>query len=73
MSGPSKYELGWRLGRSSVPRGVELWVPYDRTAGVYGPQCEGFRDSPGLSPSGLRPARFAAADRPPTQIERHGR
>ncbi len=34
-------DVGWRLGRSSVPRGVELWVPYDRTTGVYGPQGSG--------------------------------
>ena len=34
-------EAGWRLGRSSLPRGVELWVPYDRTTGVYGPQGSG--------------------------------
>ena len=33
--------IGWRLGRSSIPRGVELWVPYDRTTGVYGPQGSG--------------------------------
>jgi type IV secretion system protein VirD4 len=30
--------VGWRLGRST---GVELWVPYDRTTGVYGPQGSG--------------------------------
>ena len=41
MSGASTYDVGWRLGRSSVPRGVELWVPFDRTAGVYGPQGSG--------------------------------
>ena len=34
-------EIGWRLGKSTVPRGVELWVPYDRTTGVYGPQGSG--------------------------------
>jgi type IV secretion system protein VirD4 len=33
--------VGWHLGRSRVPRGVELWVPYDRTCGVYGPQGSG--------------------------------
>jgi len=33
--------VGWHLGRSKSPRGVELWVPYDRTAGVYGPQGSG--------------------------------
>ena len=34
-------EIGWRLGRSAIRGGVELWVPYDRTAGVYGPQGSG--------------------------------
>lgn len=34
-------QLGWRLGRSSTPRGVDLWVPYDRATGVYGPQGSG--------------------------------
>jgi hypothetical protein len=34
-------ELGWRLGRSAVPSGVDVWVPFDRTAGVYGPQGSG--------------------------------
>lgn len=41
MTGPDRTQTGWRLGRSSVPRGVELWVPYDRTTGVYGPQGSG--------------------------------
>lgn len=32
---------GWHLGRAgSLPR-VQLWVPYDRTTGVYGPQGSG--------------------------------
>ena len=34
-------DLGWRLGRSKVPVGVEVWVPFDRTVGVYGPQGSG--------------------------------
>jgi len=34
-------QVGWRLGRSQTPRGVELWVPFDRTCGVYGPQGSG--------------------------------
>ena len=34
-------QLGWRLGRSLAPRGVELWVRYDRTTGVYGAQGSG--------------------------------
>jgi type IV secretory pathway TraG/TraD family ATPase VirD4 len=33
--------VGWRLGRSAIPRGVDLWVPYDRATGVYGPQGSG--------------------------------
>ena len=31
-------QLGWRLGRSHAPRGGQLWVPFDRTTGVYGAQ-----------------------------------
>ena len=34
-------QVGWRLGRTTSPRGAELWVPYDRTTGVYGPQGSG--------------------------------
>jgi type IV secretion system protein VirD4 len=34
-------EVGWRLGRACEPRGGELWVPFDRTAGVIGPQGSG--------------------------------
>jgi len=34
-------EVGWRLGRSVSPRGVELYVRYDRTTGVYGAQGSG--------------------------------
>ena len=41
MSLVEATDLGWRLGRSAVPRGVEAWVPFDRTAGVYGPQGSG--------------------------------
>lgn len=33
--------VGWHLGRSHSPRGVDLWVAYDRTTGVYGPQGSG--------------------------------
>jgi type IV secretory pathway TraG/TraD family ATPase VirD4 len=33
--------VGWRLGRSDTPRGVALWVRYDRTTGVYGEQGSG--------------------------------
>ena len=34
-------DIGWRLGRSHTPRGVDLWVRYDRTTGVYGAQGSG--------------------------------
>lgn len=34
-------EVGWRLGRSLTPRGIELWVRFDRTVGVYGAQGSG--------------------------------
>ena len=34
-------EVGWRLGTSKHPRGGDLWVPWDRTAGVVGPQGSG--------------------------------
>lgn len=33
--------VGWRLGTAHEPRGGELWVPFDRTAGVIGPQGSG--------------------------------
>ena len=34
-------EVGWRLGRACEPKGGDLWVPWDRTAGVIGPQGSG--------------------------------
>ncbi|MGB3594746.1 MAG: TraM recognition domain-containing protein [Ornithinimicrobium sp.] len=34
-------DVGWNLGRSTAPAGVDLWVPWDRTAGVIGPQGSG--------------------------------
>jgi type IV secretion system protein VirD4 len=34
-------EVGWRLGQAQEPRGRQLWVPWDRTAGVIGPQGSG--------------------------------
>ena len=34
-------DVGWRLGHSQSPRGVDLWVRFDRTTGVYGPQGSG--------------------------------
>ncbi|WP_029429690.1 type IV secretory system conjugative DNA transfer family protein [Blastococcus sp. URHD0036] len=41
--GPSVREtdVGWQLGRAAVPAGGSLWVPFDRTTGVYGPQGSG--------------------------------
>ena len=33
--------IGWPLGCSEEPRAGELWVPWDRTAGVIGPQGSG--------------------------------
>ena len=33
--------MGWRLGRGKHPRCGELWVPWDRTTGVIGPQGSG--------------------------------
>jgi len=33
--------VGWRLGVGKVPRTGPLWVPFDRTTGVYGPQGSG--------------------------------
>jgi type IV secretion system protein VirD4 len=34
-------EVGWHLGGAQEPRGGQLWVPWDRTAGVIGPQGSG--------------------------------
>ena len=34
-------QVGWRLGDAREPRGGQLWVPWDRTAGVIGPQGSG--------------------------------
>ena len=34
-------DVGWRIGDAHEPRGGELWVPWDRTAGVIGPQGSG--------------------------------
>jgi len=34
-------DVGWRIGRSQAPRGLELWCRYDRTTGVYGEQGSG--------------------------------
>ncbi|MCW5951336.1 MAG: hypothetical protein KIT69_03670, partial [Propionibacteriaceae bacterium] len=33
--------VGWRIGKAHEPRGGELWCPWDRTAGVIGPQGSG--------------------------------
>ena len=34
-------DVGWRIGTAHEPRGGELWVPWDRTSGVIGPQGSG--------------------------------
>ena len=33
--------VGWRIGKAHEPRGGDLWCPWDRTAGVIGPQGSG--------------------------------
>ncbi len=33
--------VGWRIGQAHQPRAGELWCPWDRTAGVIGPQGSG--------------------------------
>lgn len=35
------HQVGWKLGRAREPRGGDLWVPWDRTTGVIGPQGSG--------------------------------
>jgi type IV secretion system protein VirD4 len=35
------YDIGWRIGTAHDPRGHDLWVPWDRTTGVIGPQGSG--------------------------------
>ncbi|MCA0252990.1 MAG: TraM recognition domain-containing protein [Actinobacteria bacterium] len=34
-------QIGWRIGKAHEPRGGDLWCPWDRTAGVIGPQGSG--------------------------------
>ncbi len=34
-------QIGWKIGRAWEPRAGELWCPWDRTAGVIGPQGSG--------------------------------
>ena len=34
-------QVGWRIGEAHEPPGGALWVPFDRTAGVIGPQGSG--------------------------------
>ena len=41
MRGFQPTDVGWRLGSAHEPRGGQLWVPWDRTAGVIGPQGSG--------------------------------
>ena len=33
--------VGWQIGQAREPRGGQLWVPWDRTTGVIGPQGSG--------------------------------
>ncbi|WP_152185685.1 type IV secretory system conjugative DNA transfer family protein [Segeticoccus rhizosphaerae] len=35
------HQVGWCLGAAHEPRGGQMWVPWDRTAGVIGPQGSG--------------------------------
>ncbi|WP_248580850.1 TraM recognition domain-containing protein [Nocardioides sp. InS609-2] len=35
------WDVGWRIGEAHEPRGGNMWVPWDRTAGVIGPQGSG--------------------------------
>jgi type IV secretion system protein VirD4 len=37
----SPREVGWPVGVGAVPKTGALWVPFDRTTGVYGPQGSG--------------------------------
>ena len=42
MSRFDPAQIGWRIGSAHEPRGAgELWCPWDRTAGVVGPQGSG--------------------------------
>ena len=41
MRGFQPTDVGWLLGAAHEPRGGQLWVPWDRTAGVIGPQGSG--------------------------------
>ena len=34
-------QVGWRIGKAHEPRAGDLWCPWDRTAGVIGPQGSG--------------------------------
>ena len=41
---PSRFDpaqVGWRIGVGHQPRSGALWCPWDRTAGVIGPQGSG--------------------------------
>ena len=56
-------EIGWRLGRAHEPRGGELWVPWDRTTGVIGPQGSGKTlDLLAPTPAFLQSARCGVGD-----------
>ncbi|MCA0294145.1 MAG: TraM recognition domain-containing protein [Actinobacteria bacterium] len=42
MKRPDPRQIGWQIGHAQEPRGAgELWCPWDRTAGVVGPQGSG--------------------------------
>ena len=70
-------QVGWRLGRSHVPHGGQLWVPFDRTTGVYGPQGSGktldLRTPALLAAPGAAPVPLTKPDSRPTTRERRPR
>ena len=41
MTGFDPTQVGWRIGKARHPKAGELWCPWDRTAGVIGPQGSG--------------------------------
>ena len=55
------WDVGWRIGEAHEPRGGELWVPWDRTASVIGPQGSGKTPRP-TDPSTPRCPRRRARD-----------
>jgi len=64
--------VSWRLGRSVAPRGVQLWVRYDRTTGVYRVQGSG-KTLDLLAPALLaHPGAAMASDPRDTRDEQRG-